>query len=88
MMEGIDKLRAVRIEKMDELVSAGTNPYPYRYRITHHAADVVENDASLTESETVVTVAGRIMALRKMGKASFAHIMDQTGRIQIYIKQD
>ncbi len=87
-MEGIDKLRAVRIEKMDELVSAGANPYPYRYQVTHHAADVVENEVSLTDAETVVTVAGRIMALRGHGATAFGHVEDKTGRLQFYVRKD
>jgi lysyl-tRNA synthetase class 2 len=87
-MEGIDKLRRVRIEKMDELISAGTDPYPYKYRVTHHVDDVVENEVSLTESDTLVTVAGRIMALRGHGATSFGHVEDRTGRIQFYIRKD
>jgi lysyl-tRNA synthetase class 2 len=87
-MEGIDKLRAVRIEKMGELVSAGTNPYPYRYDVTHHVSEVVENEVALTEAETKVSVAGRIMSLRGHGATSFGHVEDQTGRLQFYVRRD
>ncbi len=87
-MEGIDKLRGIRIEKLGELISAGTDPYPYKYRVTHHVTDVIENEASLTESETLITVAGRIMALRGHGATSFGHIEDKTGRLQFYVRKD
>jgi lysyl-tRNA synthetase class 2 len=87
-MEGIDKLRGVRIEKMGELVSAGVHPYPYRYEVTHHVSDVTENEAPLTEAETAITIAGRIMSLRGHGATSFGHVEDQTGRLQFYVRRD
>ena len=62
------------------------NPYPYNYKPTHTSGEILENYDDLEEKD--VTVAGRIMALRKMGKASFFQIQDMGGRIQVYIKRD
>ena len=87
-MEGIDKHRGVRIEKLGELISAGTNPYPYKFEVSHKVDDIIRDESVLAPSETRVTVAGRIMALRGHGAASFGHIEDRTGRLQFYIRND
>ncbi len=75
-----------RIEKLNKLKEAGVNPYPHKFNPTHSSTEVL-NEFDENEQKTVI-VAGRIMALRKMGKASFTHIMDGSGRIQIYIRRD
>ncbi|MBT3590257.1 MAG: lysine--tRNA ligase [Candidatus Marinimicrobia bacterium] len=75
-----------RIEKLNKLKDAGINPYPHRFKPTHSSSDVL-GQFEENEKKTVI-VAGRIMALRKMGKASFTHIMDGAGRIQIYVRRD
>jgi lysyl-tRNA synthetase class 2 len=85
---GLEKLRAVRIEKMEAMRKAGANPYPYRFQVTHAVADLVANEAALVEAGSEVAVAGRVMALRGHGKTSFAHLEDATGRMQLYIKKD
>lgn len=82
MAEELSELLKVRREKLDELKSKGIDPFPYRYKKTHTAAEIVE------ESQEEVSIAGRIMTKRGHGKASFAHLQDETGRIQIYSKQD
>jgi lysyl-tRNA synthetase, class II len=78
-----------RIEELAELLTAGVNPYPASFDRTHHAAPILE---SFTDEQPdalgTVAIAGRIMAIRKMGKASFLHILDSTGRIQVYLKKD
>lgn len=78
---------ARRHEELAELEAAGVLPYPYSFPVTH------DSGAALTayvddETEVSVAVAGRIVSLRKMGKASFCHIQDGTGRLQIYMKKD
>ena len=75
-----------RMEKLNKLREAGVNPYPHKYEPTHKSQYILNHYDEL-EGQTVC-VAGRIMALRKMGKASFAHVMDSTGRIQIFIRRD
>jgi lysyl-tRNA synthetase class 2 len=91
MTEELNDLLKVRREKLDELKKKGIDPFPYTYDQTHWAADLVKKYAELKEGEEgpeVVSIAGRIMTKRGHGKASFATIQDQSGRIQIYAKQD
>ena len=80
-----------RLRKLDEIRKLGVNPYPYRYDKTHLATDISSKYSKLKNEEhttDTVKVAGRIIALRRMGKASFAHILDGTGKIQLYLQID
>ncbi|MCX7905092.1 MAG: lysine--tRNA ligase [Elusimicrobiales bacterium] len=70
-------------KKVEELRSKNIEPYPPRYEITHKIQDVKK-----LPLETQVKTAGRIILLRIMGKATFAHIKDSTGKIQVYLKKD
>lgn len=85
--------RERRLEKLSALREEGVNPYPNDFRPKATAASVFESYGELGKealdgvSESF-SVAGRLMAIRKFGKASFVHIQDRTGRIQIYIKRD
>lgn len=80
----------VRREKLEKIKAAGLDPYGHKFERTDFAADIkekykdVEHD-EFDKIEDTVTVAGRIMFIRKMGKASFFTIQDKTGKIQIYI---
>ena len=65
--EGLEKLKQFRIEKMNALREAGVNPYPYKFDITHAVESLVSGEDALTEDETPVRVAGRIMAMRGHG---------------------
>ena len=83
--QDVDALKAVRLGKLDELVSAGTDPFAVTsYAATDHAADIVSSQTT----GQAVSVAGRLMSKRIMGKASFAHLQDVSGQIQIYVKRD
>lgn len=86
LFEDINVLIKRRIEELEELKKRGVNPYPYNYEISHHSKDVINNFNELEGKD--VSLAGRIMAIRRMGKASFAHIMDFEGKIQIYLRKD
>lgn len=91
MSEELSDLLKVRREKLDELRAKGINPFPYTYDQTSHAKDVLKAYGHLKEGETspeTVSIAGRVMTKRGHGKASFAHLLDETGRIQIYARQD
>jgi len=82
--------REQRLQKLTALRAAGIDPYPARFSCTHSTAGALQAFAS-SEGETeppMVRTAGRLMAIRVMGKASFAHISDGTGSIQIYLRQD
>ncbi|MDA3843990.1 MAG: lysine--tRNA ligase [Candidatus Kapabacteria bacterium] len=78
-----------RFEELDAIRAQGIDPYPHSYDKSHSANEILTgfNDDNPEALESVA-VAGRIMSLRKMGKATFMHIMDQSGRIQIYFKKD
>jgi lysyl-tRNA synthetase class 2 len=81
-----------RLKKLEDLSRDGIDPYPSTFPVTHQGGELITryaaaDDAALAGAEPV-TVAGRILSLRTHGKASFAHIKDRTGRIQIYVRQD
>ncbi len=77
----------IRRQKLATLVEAGQNPYEItRYDVTHHSTEIVNNYDAL-EGQTV-SIAGRMTSRRIMGKASFAHLLDGEGDIQIYVKKD
>jgi lysyl-tRNA synthetase class 2 len=78
-----------RIEKMEKLRSLGIDPYPPRSQRTHTAAQALALFTSKKEEEPAqVTVGGRLVSVREMGRATFAHLADGTGRLQIYLRQD
>ena len=75
-----------RLKKLNTLREDGVNPYPTNFDPSHTSETIKSNYNDL-KGETV-KIAGRIMAIRKMGKASFAQVMDLEGRIQFFIKRD
>jgi len=81
--------REQRIAKLNHLRDSGIEPYPARvgYRQTVAEALTAYESAS-QEQQVSVQVAGRLMAIRSMGKSAFAHIMDSTGRLQVYFRRD
>ncbi|MFA5840101.1 MAG: lysine--tRNA ligase [Candidatus Margulisiibacteriota bacterium] len=91
MSEELNELIKVRLEKLNELKAKGINPFPYTYNKTHCAAQLLDKFKELKEGEEsseIVSIAGRIMTKRGHGKASFATLQDDSGRIQIYARQD
>ena len=82
----LKELQRVRRQKMDELRELGHDPYPYSFAVTHNSGHLQEMDDSQFPDN--VAIAGRVVSLRKMGKASFAHLQDHRGRQQIYVKRD
>ena len=83
----INQLLQIRREKLADLQQNGKDPFQItKYDVTHHSADVKENFESLEGQK--VSVAGRIMSKRVMGKASFCHIQDLKGDIQSYVARD
>jgi len=90
-MEDVNWLMKERMRKLDELRQRGIEPFAYSYDRKDYAKDVNENFAKLKKEESTkvkAKVAGRIIALRRMGKVTFMHLMDQTGKVQLYFKQD
>ncbi len=79
----------IRRASLDELRKLGINPYPAaEYKTTVFAHDIMDNYSPEKNNFQDVCLAGRIMGRRIMGNASFAELMDSSGRIQIYIRRD
>ncbi|HIH14961.1 MAG TPA: lysine--tRNA ligase [Nanoarchaeota archaeon] len=86
-----NRLAQERIEKVKKLREMGIDPYPYSYKDYVFSSVLLEKYQNLKEGEKgeeKVSIMGRIMTLREMGKASFAHIQDQEGQIQVYIREE
>ena len=85
--EDISELLQVRRNKLKALQEAGKDPFEVmRYDVSHHSTSVI-NDFETLEN-TDVSVAGRIIAKRIMGKATFVHILDRMGQLQLYVRRD
>lgn len=89
----VSELLQVRRHKLDELRALGVDPFGKKYERTHNAGDIIKQYDGLTKEEleekgVKARIAGRIMAKRTMGKASFAHVQDLSGKIQIYVRKD
>lgn len=85
------KIDPTKLQKLKELREKGVNSYPYTFNQSHHAKEINETYVSLQKSEKTknkVSVAGRVMLKRVMGKAAFLHLQDQTGRVQLYLSTD
>ena len=77
----------IRRQKLQSLIDAGQNPYAVtHFDVTHHSKEITDNFESL-EGKTV-SLAGRMVSRRVMGKASFAHLLDAQGEMQIYVTRD
>lgn len=77
----------IRLGKLDDLTEAGQDPFTQlKYEVTHHSKDIVDGFEGLEDQ--VVSVAGRIMSKRGMGKVSFVDLHDRLGRIQLFTKID
>lgn len=86
--EALAEQARIRREKLSKLIAEGHNPYEItKYAVTHSSKEIKENFSAL-EGQTVC-IAGRLMSRRVMGKASFSHVLDKFGQIQVYItRQD
>jgi len=83
----------IRLEKLARIKELGVDPYPYEFARTHTFGEIIaaHKDQSHEELENlkcVVSTAGRIIALRDMGKSSFLHLFDGEARLQVYIRKD
>ena len=88
--EHLSEQEVIRREKLKELEKAGIDSYPAsQFHVTHNAADIKKNfSEEKKEDYAHVSLAGRIMGFRDMGKASFAVLQDSTGKIQLYVRRD
>ena len=86
----LEEIRAARLEKAEQIKQLGFNPYAYKWEVTHCAAQLQDKYADLANGEEVeveVSVAGRILARRIMGKLAFFNLQDETGTIQLYLEK-
>src|SRR5665647_2591438 len=89
----LNELLVIRRNKLDELRALGVDPFGQKYERTHLAKPILDTYSEQTKEELdasaiEVRIAGRIMQKRGMGKTSFAHIQDISGKIQIYVRKD
>ncbi len=84
-VEDLSEILKVRREKLARLMDNGENPYSIvKYDQTHHAAEIIEKFDEMEGSE--VSLAGRMMSRRDMGKAFFCDLQDLSGKIQLYVR--
>lgn len=86
MTEFYSEQEIIRREKSAKLISLGIDPYGEKYAVTHHAAEIISRFDVLDGQ--AVSLSGRLMTVRGHGKASFANMQDESGQIQIYLRQD
>jgi lysyl-tRNA synthetase class 2 len=92
-MEDYNEIIQQRIKKLETLRDMGINPYPNDLKVTHTAGEVRERYGGMTaeqleDMKDTVSVSGRVMAVRRFGKASFVVIQDRGGRIQVFLRSD
>ena len=87
LRQEVSEQNRIRLEKLRALQAEGRDPYRLtRYDQTHRSKEILDNFEAL-DGQTV-SIAGRMMSRRVMGKASFAHVLDRDGQIQIYVRRD
>jgi lysyl-tRNA synthetase class 2 len=89
----MEDLTNIRLEKLKKLEELGVEIYPYEFKKTDEFKDIKQKYADvskedLEKTENTVTIAGRITAIRKMGKSGFLHIFDGEEKLQVYIRKD
>ena len=87
-MKNIDKIRKVRLKKLENLRKAGMEPYPGQVLRTNTNQEVLDKFNQLSQAKKRITLVGRIRSIREHGGSTFCHIEDGTAQIQIYLKQD
>jgi lysyl-tRNA synthetase class 2 len=83
----------VRLEKLKKLEELGVEAYPYEFDRTHYFKEIIEENRESTNEELeelnkVVKIAGRVIAIRKMGKSAFLHLFDGEAKLQVYVRKD
>ena len=92
-MDETNELIQQRVHKLEELRKEGINPYPNQFKVKDLSRDIIDAYGSLSEEELhaldqTFSLAGRIVAVRDFGKASFIQIQDRKGRLQAYVRKD
>lgn len=87
----LSEQQQIRLEKLEELREQGINPFPTKFDVSHYSKQILSDDNLISETQesgSRVSIAGRVMTRRIMGKASFFTIQDSEGIIQVYIRRD
>ncbi len=84
--QSLKQIMKNRIEKLNDIKDSSINPYPFKFDRSHHISDVIDNKKKLIGKN--VSLAGRIISFRKMGKVSFINIQDKSNKLQLYVKKD
>lgn len=85
--QDLNELLQIRRNKLSELQAVGKDPFEItKFDVTHHGVEIIDGFEELEEKE--VSIAGRIMTKRLMGKAAFLHLQDRDGQIQVYVRKD
>src|ERR1700739_5010807 len=88
-----ENIYQLRRQKLEQIEALGQRAYPHKYQTTHEIPQIVadykdRSNEQLEQERVEVRIAGRIMAIRLMGKAGFAHLQQGGQRLQIYVKKD
>lgn len=86
IMQDANEFMIERVKKLNEIKERGINPYPYSFNTTSNSRWILDNFGIVSEDQEFI-VAGRIMLLRRMGKATFLNLRDQQGDIQVYLSK-
>lgn len=87
-MDNENQLIAARREKLERLRALEVDPYPPRCQRTHRIGEILKAENELADTDTELTITGRLVSLRRHGKTGFVHIRDGSGTIQAYVRQD
>ncbi|MFH0778695.1 MAG: lysine--tRNA ligase [Candidatus Eisenbacteria bacterium] len=82
------RLVSERMAKLEILRGKGIEPYPTRFAVSHRTSEIISEFDALASAETPVSIAGRLVSKRTHGKASFGHVSDRDGKLQIYFRED
>ena len=80
--------KQIRLEKLEKIIELGVEPYPYSFKRSHTIPEVYKKAKEILQNQNIITIAGRLLAVRGKGKASFCNIQAQHTRLQIYIRLD
>ena len=86
-----ERLVEIRKSKLKELDRLKIESYSYKYEVNSNSKEILEENKKLKKEEKSkknISIAGRVVALRLMGKASFGHLQDSKGKIQFFIKEE
>ncbi len=87
-MDNLNQLLQIRRQKLQKILDAGIEPYPNRVERTHTINNLIENKEAYIKEEKKVIITGRLNAMRRQGKIGFANVIDESGKIQLYVRKD